>query len=190
MVIYLFKGSISHWQESRSRNISRRNDSIFPRSLEKIEFSLLFLFSIFKIFRKKFYFSSRFMRLLNPFSFSSRFSRFLRKNSLSLLDWWDSETQISFSSQFSRFWEDFPFLFSIYEIFKKQFSFSSRISRFFRNRYLSLLDLWEFFPFFYYYLNEKCILLERENLPKKISKQAVSKKYHQQHQHQLHHYQY
>ena len=97
MVIYLFKGSISHWQESRSRNISRRNDSIFPRSLEKIEFSLLFLFSIFKIFRKEFYFSSRFMIFLNPFSF------FLRKNSLSLLD---DEIQKHRSCYFV-FWERF-----------------------------------------------------------------------------------
>ena len=112
--------SVRHWQESRSRKISRRNDSIFSRSLEKIEFSFLFLFSIFKIVRKKFYFSSRFMRLLNLFSFSSLFSRFLRKKSLSLLDWWDSETQISFSSRFSRFWEKFLLLFSISEIFKNK----------------------------------------------------------------------
>ena len=108
----------SHWQESRSRKISRRNDSLFSRSLEKIKFSFLFLFSIFKIFRKKFYFSSRFVRFLNPFSFSSWFSRFLRKISLSLLDWWDSETQISFSSRFSRYLEKNLFLFSIYEIFE------------------------------------------------------------------------
>ena len=53
----------SHWQESRSRKFSRRNDSLFSRSLEKIKFSFLFLFSIFKIFRKK---------------------------SISLLDLWDS----------------------------------------------------------------------------------------------------
>ena len=112
--------SSSHWQESRSRKISRRNDSIFSRSLEKIAFSFLFLFSIFKIFRKNFYFSSRFMRFFNPFSFSFQFSRCLRKNSLSLLDWWDSETQISFSSRFSRFWEKFLLLFSISEIFKNK----------------------------------------------------------------------
>ena len=115
----LFLGQpASHWQESRSRKISRRNDSLFSRSLEKTDFSFLFLFSIFKIFRKKFYFSSRFVRFLKPFSFYSWFSRFLRKNSLSLLDWWDFETQISFSSRFSRFWEKFLFLFSIYEIFE------------------------------------------------------------------------
>ena len=42
----------SHWQESRSREISRRNDSLFSLSLEKIKFSFPFLFSIFKIFRK------------------------------------------------------------------------------------------------------------------------------------------
>ena len=107
----------SHWQESRSRKISRRNDSLFSRSLEKTDFSFLFLFSIFKIFRKKFYFSSRFVRFLKQFSFYSWFSRFLRKNSLSLPDWWDSETKISFSSRFSRFWEKNLFLFSIYEIF-------------------------------------------------------------------------
>ena len=70
------------------------------------------------------------MRFLKLFSFYSWFSRFLRKNSLSLLDWWDFETQISFSSRFSRFWEKFLFLFSIYEIFWKQFSFSSQFSRF------------------------------------------------------------
>ena len=87
-------------------------------SLEKIKWSFLFLFSILKIFRKKFYFSSRFVRFLNPFSFSSWFSRFLRKISLSLLDWWDSETQISFSSRFSRYLEKILFLFSIYEIFE------------------------------------------------------------------------
>ena len=46
------------------------------------------------------------------------FSRFWRKISLSLLDWWDSETQISFSSRFSRCWEKILFLFSIYEIFE------------------------------------------------------------------------
>ena len=95
--------SSSHWQESRSRKISRRNDSIFSRSLEKIGFSFLFLFLIVKIFRNLFYFSSRFMRFFNPFSFSFQFSRFLRKILMSLLDWWDSETQISFSSRFSRF---------------------------------------------------------------------------------------
>ena len=101
--------------------------SRFSRFLEKILLlfsicetfiAILFLFSIFKIFRKKFYFSSRFVRFLNPFSFSSWFSRFLRKISLSLLDWWDSETQISFSSRFSRCWEKILFLFSIYEIFE------------------------------------------------------------------------
>ena len=48
--------SSSHWQESRSRKISRRNDSIFSRSLEKIGFLFLFLFLIFKIFRNLFYF--------------------------------------------------------------------------------------------------------------------------------------
>ena len=109
----------SHWQESRSRKISRRNDSLFSRSLEKIKFSFLFLFSIFKIFRKKFYFSSRFVRFLKPFSFYSWFSRFFRKKSLSLLDWWDSETQISFSSRFSRFLKKILFLFSIFNIFEK-----------------------------------------------------------------------
>ena len=115
-----FVPATRHWQESRSRKISRRNDSIFSRSLEKIGFSFLFLFSIFKIFRKNFYFSSRFMRFFNPFSFSFQFSRCLRKNSLSLLDWWDSETQISFSSRFSRFWEKFLLLFSISEIFNNK----------------------------------------------------------------------
>ena len=129
--------SVRHWQESRSRKISRRNDSIFSRSLEKIGFSFLFLFSIFKIFRKNFYFSSRFMRFFNPFSFSFQFSRCLRKNSLSLLDWWDSETQISFSSRFSRFWEKFLLLFSISEIFK---------NKIFRNKYLTSLNFWDFFP--------------------------------------------
>ena len=108
----------SHWQESQSRKISRRNYSLFSRSLKKNEFSFLFLFSIFKIFRKKFHFPSRFVRFLNPFSFSSWFSRFWRKISLSLLDWWDSETQISFSSRFSRYLEKILFLFSIYEIFE------------------------------------------------------------------------
>ena len=103
----------SHWQESWSRKISRRNDSLFSLSLEKIKFSFLFLFSIFKILRKKFNFSSRFVRFLNPFSFSSWFSRFSRKISLSLLDWWDFETQISFSSRFSRCWEKILFVFSI-----------------------------------------------------------------------------
>ena len=121
---------ISHWQESKSRKISRRNDSLFSLSLEKIKFSFLFLFSIFKIFRKKCNFSSRFVRFLNPFSFSSWFSRFLRTISLSLLDWWDSETQISFSSRFSRCWEKILFLFSIYEIFE--------------NNFLSLLNLQDF----------------------------------------------
>ena len=48
--------SSSHWQESRSRKISRRNDSIFSRSLEKIGFLFLFLFLIFKSFRNLFYF--------------------------------------------------------------------------------------------------------------------------------------
>ena len=67
------------------------------------------------------------MRLLNPFSFSSLFSIFLRKNSLSLLGWWDSEKQISFSSRFSRFWEKFLLLFSIYE----QFPFIPHICHFF-----------------------------------------------------------
>ena len=46
--------SARHWQESQSRKISRRNDSIFSRSLEKIGFSFLFLFLIFKIFRNIF----------------------------------------------------------------------------------------------------------------------------------------
>ena len=116
--VLIWGQQLSHWQESRSQKISRTNDSLFSRSLEKNEFSFLFLFSIFKIFRKKFYFSSRFVRFLNPFSFSSWFSRFLRKISLSLLDWWDSETQISFSSRFSRYLEKILFLFSIYEIFE------------------------------------------------------------------------
>ena len=119
----------SHWQESRSRKIPRRNYSLFSLSFEKIKFPFLFLFSIFKIFRKQIHFSSRFVRFSNPFSFSSWFSRFSRKNSLSLLDWWDSETQISFSSRFSRCWEKILFLFSIYEIFWEQISFSSQFSR-------------------------------------------------------------
>ena len=54
----------SHWQESRSRKISRRNDSLISRSLEKTGFTFFFLFSIFKTFRKKLYFSSWFVRFL------------------------------------------------------------------------------------------------------------------------------
>ena len=62
-LMHVFSGIwFSHWQESRSRKISRRNDSLFSRSLEKTDFSFLFLFSTFKIFRK---------------------------NSISLLDLWD-----------------------------------------------------------------------------------------------------
>ena len=128
----------SHWQEYLSRKISRRNDSLFSRSLEKTDFSFLFLFSIFKIFRKKFYFSSRFVRFLKPFSFYSWFSRFLRKNPFSLLDWWDFATQISFSSWFSRFWEKNLFLFSIYEIFD--------------NNSLSLLNFQDFYKQMYLYI--------------------------------------
>ena len=96
------------------KNLEKKWLLIFSLAEENV----LFLFSIFKIFRKKFNFSSRFVRFLNPFSFSSWFSRFLRKISLSLLDWWDSETQISFSSRFSRYLEKILFLFSIYEIFE------------------------------------------------------------------------
>ena len=128
--------TIRHWQESQSRKIWRRNDSIFSRSLEKIGFSFLFLFSIFKIFRKNFYFSSRFMRFFNPFSFSFQFSRCLRKNSLSLLHWWDSETQISLSSRFSRFWEKISFSSQFLRFLK---------TRFFRNKYLTSLNFWDFF---------------------------------------------
>ena len=111
---------VSHWQESLSQKILRRNYSIFSRSLEKIGFSFLFLFLIFKIFKNLFYLSSQFMRIFNPFSVSFQFSRSLRKNSRSLLDWWDSETQILFSSRFSRFWEKILLLFSISKIPKNK----------------------------------------------------------------------
>ena len=105
--------SISHWQESRSRKISRRNYSIISLSLEIIEFSVLFLVSIFKMLRKKISFSSRFMRFFKPFSFSSRFSRFLRK---------------------------MLFLFSIYEILKQDSISLLEFSRFWEKKSLSHLD--------------------------------------------------
>ena len=54
---------------------SKRNYSYFSLSSWGIVFSFLFLFSIFKILRQKFSFSSRFVRFLKQFSFSSRFSR-------------------------------------------------------------------------------------------------------------------
>ena len=73
LTVQFQKRHSSHWQESRSRKISRRNDSLFSRSLEKTDFSFLFLFSIFKIFRKKFNFSSWFVRFLKLFSFCSWF---------------------------------------------------------------------------------------------------------------------
>ena len=108
----------SHWQESRSRKISRRNDSIISLSLEKIEFSVLFLVSIFKMLRKKFSFSSRFMRFFKPFSFSSRFSRFVRKI-LFLFSIYEILKQDSLSLlEFSRFLEKNLFLFSFDDIFK------------------------------------------------------------------------
>ena len=111
-------GGDSHWQESWSRKISRRYDSIISLSLEKIEFSVLFLVSIFKMLRKKFSFSSRFMRFFKPFSFSSWFSRFF-KNNLCLFSIYEILKQDSLSLlEFSRFWEKNLFLFSMYEIFK------------------------------------------------------------------------
>ena len=78
----------SHWQESQSQEISKRNDSYSSLSSWRIVFSFLFLFSIFKILRHKFSFSSRFVRFLKQFSFSSRFSRLWRQKSLSTLDLW------------------------------------------------------------------------------------------------------
>ena len=107
------KVHISHWQESRSRKISRRNDSIISLSLEKMEFSVLFLVLIFKMLRKKFSFSSRFMRFFEQFSFSSRFSRFLRK---------------------------IFFCFLIYEITKKDSLSLLEFSRFCEKKSLSLLN--------------------------------------------------
>ena len=51
-----------HYQESRSRKISRRNDSLFLARSRKSNFH---------------------------FSFYSRFSRFVEKNSIPILDLWD-----------------------------------------------------------------------------------------------------
>ena len=65
------------------KKISRSNDSYFSLSSWRIVFSFPFLFSIFKILRPK-------------FSFSSQFVRFFKKNSLSLLNFQDSEEQILF----------------------------------------------------------------------------------------------
>ena len=80
------------------KKFSWRNYSYFSLSSWIIVFSFLFLFSIFKILRQKFSFSSRFVRFLKQFSFSSRFSRLWRKNSLSTLDLRDSVHCFSFSS--------------------------------------------------------------------------------------------
>ena len=120
----------SHWQESRSRKISRRNDSIISLSLEKMEFSVLFLVSIFKMLRKKFSFSSRFMRFFEQFSFSSRFSRFLRKI-LFCFSIYEIPKQDSLSLLlFSRFWEGKISFSSRLMRFFKWFSFSTQFSRF------------------------------------------------------------
>ena len=90
--------SASLWQESRSREKSLEKWLIFFSlglenwiciSLSLLDFQefenqILFLFSNFKIFKKN-------------FSFSSRFMRFWRKKSLSLLDFQDLNRKISLS---------------------------------------------------------------------------------------------
>ena len=78
-----------------SREISRNTDLSRSLSLEKIEFSFLFLFSIFKTFRKNIFLFS----IYEIFNHKSR----------SLLDFQDFE-------------EKFLFLFSIYEKLKHKSS--------------------------------------------------------------------
>ena len=78
--------SVRHGQESR---ISRNLEKYWPRSLplaRKNWIFILFLFSIFKILKKKFSFSSRNSRFGKKFSFSSRRNEILQTDSLSLLD--------------------------------------------------------------------------------------------------------
>ena len=57
------------------------------------------------MFKKKFSFSSRLVRFWNTNLFLFSIFKIFRKNSLSLLDLWDFWKQFSFSSQFSRFLE-------------------------------------------------------------------------------------
>ena len=74
-VYFEYSTSSSYEQESR---ISRNLEKYWLRSLplaRKNWIFILFLFSIFKIFRQQISFFSRFARFLNQFSFSSWFSR-------------------------------------------------------------------------------------------------------------------
>ena len=78
--------------------ISRRNDSYFSLSSWRIIFSFLFLFSIFKILRPKFSFSSPFVRCFKRILLLLSIFKIVKKNSLSTLDLWDLVHCFSFSS--------------------------------------------------------------------------------------------
>ena len=86
-------------QALRRFSISRRNGPFFSISSWRIECSFLEMFSIVKILKTKFSFSSRNSRFWRKFSFSSR-----------LIEW---DFANRFSSRESKFWE-------------KKLSFSSR----------------------------------------------------------------
>ena len=89
----------SHWQESRSQKILRRNDLIISLSLEKMEFSVLFLVSIFKMLRKKILFLFSIYEIFQTILFLFSIFKIFKKNSLSFLNFWDSKTRFSFSSR-------------------------------------------------------------------------------------------
>ena len=96
--------------------ISRRNESIFSLSSWRNDFSFLFFLSIFKNSRKKFSFSSRFMRFYWAILVHFSIFKTLKKN-------------FSFSSRFMRFYWAILVHFSIFKTLKKNFSFHSRLSR-------------------------------------------------------------
>ena len=124
-----------HWQESRSRKISRRNYSFFSRSLGKTEFSFLFLFSISKIFRKIILFVFLICEIFKAILFLFLIFKIFKKKSLSPPDWWDSETQFFF---FFFILRKTLFLFSIYEILENNslFLFRSKSGRWGGHSYL------------------------------------------------------
>ena len=132
--------------------ISKGNGPFFSILSWRIEYSSLELFSIVKILKKKFSFSSRNSRFWKKFSFTSRKNEILQTDSLSLLD--SSLNVFSNSREKSYFalWVDFDHqCFAEREsILKRQFCVVEQYSDFslqkhFMETTTTKSHLWEYF---------------------------------------------
>ena len=114
-------------------SISRKNDSLISLSLEKREFSVLFLVSIFKMLRKKILFLVSIYEI-----FQTIFFLFL----IFKIFW----EKFSYLSRFMRFWSKILFLFLNFQDFEGKISSSTRLMRFLK-RFSSWFSRFHFISF-------------------------------------------